>query len=504
MTFYEAALEALTREGKPLHVSAIVEIAVRENLLSHVGKSPEEVMQSRLLSMARVRGERRIMATAPETYALVEWGMPEDAAALEQPEKAPPTDEQPLRPKERHPKPSPDNVRVAGRGDRARKRREEIEEKRKQKRLAPVPELVLELLSAAAAPMSAADLAAEARSKELGGEELNGAALIEQLREENQRRKARGRSSLFVFGPDGTISLDERARRAPRGEEGESGGLFTLPLVAAAPGAHEERGGGTARIQAQLADHKRQVVRQLRRRMGELDAPSFERAALALLEAMGFREPRLSKRQREGCLLTARRAGECVGEHKYLVRLVRGNSEVDAKEVSALRSEAEEQGVHFAMLVSAGEASREARAQSQAAAFPVVMLLCGDRLGEQLIVKKVGTLLKSVELSEVDEEFFSHCKGRAREQREGRDGKAQQGQQPQRGEREQGGGRNGAETRPGRERDTRPPAAPPLLDPELERRLDEEARLRAMAHDRIEAAEAASRASQPMHAHPHQ
>jgi ribonuclease E len=46
MTFYEAAVRVLEREGKPLHVNAITEIALKENFLSHVGKSPEEVMQS--------------------------------------------------------------------------------------------------------------------------------------------------------------------------------------------------------------------------------------------------------------------------------------------------------------------------------------------------------------------------------------------------------------------------------------------------------------------------
>jgi hypothetical protein len=85
MTFYEAALRVLEREGKPLHVNAITEIALKESFLSHVGKSPEEVMQSRLLAMARRRTDRKIVATAKQTYGLIDWGVPEDAAALEPP-----------------------------------------------------------------------------------------------------------------------------------------------------------------------------------------------------------------------------------------------------------------------------------------------------------------------------------------------------------------------------------------------------------------------------------
>ena len=48
MTFYEAAVEVLRRTGRPLHYKKITEIAVRENLLSHVGKTPGETMNDRL------------------------------------------------------------------------------------------------------------------------------------------------------------------------------------------------------------------------------------------------------------------------------------------------------------------------------------------------------------------------------------------------------------------------------------------------------------------------
>jgi len=48
MTFYEAAVEVLRRTGRPLHYKKITEIAVRENLLSHVGKTPDETMSDRL------------------------------------------------------------------------------------------------------------------------------------------------------------------------------------------------------------------------------------------------------------------------------------------------------------------------------------------------------------------------------------------------------------------------------------------------------------------------
>lgn len=48
MTFYEAAVEVLRQADRPLHYKKITEIAVRENLLSHVGKTPHLTMNDRL------------------------------------------------------------------------------------------------------------------------------------------------------------------------------------------------------------------------------------------------------------------------------------------------------------------------------------------------------------------------------------------------------------------------------------------------------------------------
>ena len=48
MTFLEAAIEVLRREGKPLQVRRLAELAVQHNLLSVVGRDPEATMQARL------------------------------------------------------------------------------------------------------------------------------------------------------------------------------------------------------------------------------------------------------------------------------------------------------------------------------------------------------------------------------------------------------------------------------------------------------------------------
>ncbi|MGB5414745.1 MAG: winged helix-turn-helix domain-containing protein, partial [Polyangiales bacterium] len=78
MTFTEAAVEVLRSAGKPLHYKKITEIAIEKNLLSHVGKTPETTMSSRLATMVKKdRGDAPILKVKPGVFALREF--PEEA-----------------------------------------------------------------------------------------------------------------------------------------------------------------------------------------------------------------------------------------------------------------------------------------------------------------------------------------------------------------------------------------------------------------------------------------
>src|SRR3990170_1912892 len=105
MTFTEAAIEVLRREGKPLHFKKIAEIAVRESLLDHVGKIP-------------------------------------------------------YRSNERHPTPSREIARTAARGETRARRREEGEERR-GRRYPPPAEVAYEILAGADHPLALAEIAAQ-------------------------------------------------------------------------------------------------------------------------------------------------------------------------------------------------------------------------------------------------------------------------------------------------------------------------------------------------------
>ncbi len=74
MTFTEAAVEVLRLVGKPLHYKKITEIAIKRNLLAHIGKTPEITMSSRLATMVRKdRGEAPILKVKPGVFGLREF-----------------------------------------------------------------------------------------------------------------------------------------------------------------------------------------------------------------------------------------------------------------------------------------------------------------------------------------------------------------------------------------------------------------------------------------------
>ncbi|MEM9692117.1 MAG: HTH domain-containing protein [Myxococcota bacterium] len=74
MTFTDAAEEVLRKAGHPLHYKEITEIAIDNNLLSHVGKSPEVTMGARLAATLKKAGETNpLIRVKPGVFALKEW-----------------------------------------------------------------------------------------------------------------------------------------------------------------------------------------------------------------------------------------------------------------------------------------------------------------------------------------------------------------------------------------------------------------------------------------------
>src|SRR5271166_3773145 len=115
MTFYEAAIRVLEAEKRPLTTQEITERCISQGLLSHIGKNPADTLRSRLAVMSRRTRDRRVSVVGEDTFALVEWGLPEDAEALarmaQAEEPAPAEEAAPLRAVERHPESRSEGVR---------------------------------------------------------------------------------------------------------------------------------------------------------------------------------------------------------------------------------------------------------------------------------------------------------------------------------------------------------------------------------------------------------
>lgn len=84
MTFYEAAVEVLRVAGRPLHYKKITEIAIKRGLLSHIGKTPELTMGSRLNQEVRKDdGHSIVLRTRPGVFTLRSFSKTKEIALRE-------------------------------------------------------------------------------------------------------------------------------------------------------------------------------------------------------------------------------------------------------------------------------------------------------------------------------------------------------------------------------------------------------------------------------------
>ncbi len=127
MTFLEAALAILKREGKPLHFKKLTEIALRENLLTVVGRTPEVTMQQRLNDALKKDTSLPLTREKPGIFGLRYYPPPEVYAApavipSAEPAAAPATQASAVEEKQDAPEAQPERKRRRHRGGRGRRR----------------------------------------------------------------------------------------------------------------------------------------------------------------------------------------------------------------------------------------------------------------------------------------------------------------------------------------------------------------------------------------------
>jgi hypothetical protein len=305
MTFYEAALRVLEEAKRPLTHTEITKLSVEKGLLSHIGKTPEITMLSRLAAMARRPRDRKVMVTAKDTFALSDWMLPEDAAALQATGVAEPNPEEgmpPYRPTERHPEPRGDYVRAIGRqAERERKRRDD---EGRRKRYPPVSEVAFEMLTEASGPLAPADLLKRAREKELASDELSLEQLLHALLEDNQRRIDSGRRPQFLYagieGQAPELKLDAGGDTPPNDLQLAFALAAGVPvengrpvLRRAEPEGQRTQGSPEDLALVQSArqagkDAKRAMARVMRKKLADLDGGTFEKSVVRMMHKLHF------------------------------------------------------------------------------------------------------------------------------------------------------------------------------------------------------------------------
>src|SRR5689334_25202047 len=73
MTFTEAALEILKREGKPLHFKELTERAMTKKLLTFVGRTPEVTMQTQLTAAVKKAPGNPFVRVKPGIFGLLRY-----------------------------------------------------------------------------------------------------------------------------------------------------------------------------------------------------------------------------------------------------------------------------------------------------------------------------------------------------------------------------------------------------------------------------------------------
>jgi ribonuclease E len=426
MTFYEAAIRVLEAEKRPLTTQEITERTISQGLLSHVGKNPAETLRSRLAVMSRRTRDRRVSVVGEDTFALVEWALPEDAEALARmsasEEPVPPEEPAALRAVERHPESRAEGARAA-RHERHGRRHEP--DRGPRRRLSPLEEVAFEMLSESTEPLAPAALLERAAGRDLVSPQASVEQLLTALVAENQRRIDGGRVPHFALLPDGTLAVD-RSGAAPAELQASFAGALGLPVVEgrvvlAAPKVAEPGAEAALVVAARTAvrEARRSVARSLRAHLAALDAGTFERACIKMLHGLSFRELKVVKRGKEGPLLTGRRRDGSL-ELRYAIRILKGGGGVDRRVVSDCRRDLSHHGAQMGLVLASGDVRGESR--SEAVAQPgLVLLWCGEGLADKFLEAHAGVRVTNAELYEVDPAFFQSAARVAAEVRERRE-----------------------------------------------------------------------------------
>lgn len=462
MTFYEAAVEVLRRSKRPLHFKKITEVAIRDALLSHVGKTPETTMGERLELEVRRADESIVIKTRPGVYALREEILEklnqeaeereqarlarvarsegESSEAVDEDEDEDELDSVEVEDQdEDEDEPSTDEVeadqddfedgdddsddsdetdetessnegerRDSGRRRRRRRRRnrgENREDRQEAQNVAPeqesapsqvdtqtevsgrfesVGEAAYAVLKAADRTPQSVDAIAQTifQKKLVKFHTHDRAATVQSaMVTDNQVRQRFGKRPLFAsYGPT-------------------TWGLTEWGLSEA--GVQKER-----QIQKLAQDLRADACTQLGKALQNVKPEAVEMMVITLLERLDYANLKVSKRTSEGDVYFTADWKRGFSQTRVCVQVVvNGESEVGAKDVSALRDSLGHNSAEEGILVHLGKVHRDAVNESKKSK-PKITILDRTALLELLVQEGIGVRSYSVPVAMVDAAFI--------------------------------------------------------------------------------------------------
>ena len=422
MTFTEAALEVLEREGRPMHAREIAERAVAWGLLSHVGKTPVQTMSARISTVvAKGPDKSPFVRVRPGVFALARWkGKPPGPKAV------------PPAPRESKPAPKPavsdDSSESAEPAPKKRKRRRrkkrgeggegaEPAETRAKARPAKATEKRKPKAKASAEPKPKPKPKETAkRRKPVTATEPTDVAerAVEVLRGSSAPLAPEALAKAIGFkGERATLLLD--ALLTAEGLDRELRGLRPRFVRHRSGWALAER-----EVSSEIVELERQVseaaerlsqlaTRQIHRRLKSLPIKALVRVVIMYLRRQGFDSMTPVERggKDEFHLSVLDRRGGGQFRTAVVIRRDPADKPITDRVVNELRGALHHYGAMSALIVTTGTFNDPARAEAVVTNLAPVALIDGESLARELARVAIGVRERKVGLPSFDEAFFA-------------------------------------------------------------------------------------------------
>ena len=407
MTFFEAAVVVLRDAGRPLHFKKIASQAAERELLSHVGREPEETMRARLSQEAKKpAAESVIDEVRPGVFGIRAGADLDDAVetlALRAPEGVaepdPVEDDADPEANSLEPVKAPTVVR-SEENDRRRRRRGRgrddrrggkddsiAEEKIEVFDLPPANDDDLTDIARAAADVlgkngrgkgvAASTIAGELAKRDVGRlGRLGTAALRDVLLEANAKRAAAGRPPAFE----------------------ETKPNFWM-LAAASGGALAESYSALEQWQSR---HRRALASTIVARLGNMSGAALGTVITLLLDRLGYTELSVGE---DGNTIGAK-SPRGLTRTTVAIRTFDATTKVDRDQIAALRGSLHQFAAAEGIVLALGEVDDGASEEAAVPNVAPVTILGAEDVAAKMIAAGVGVARFSVDVSCLDETVF--------------------------------------------------------------------------------------------------